>query len=563
MQTNKLGLTIPEQINSKPKSDISVEAIEKWRANLKTADTTDTIQNISTMLKELNSTVIAPSHRFQLLELLRPMTQVIHQLIKKQYINRTQPLSQTKLTQIDLSRTLQTEMLNGYKIIIDNIINESNATLKAETLPNAIYRTFKHFNNLLYSYYQLYTQQPEKIWKEMHVLYQYTEKCNITTSSINLDFSENNKNSTVISPYIHALFISATHPYQWRQSEQDILYKYASLWEEFMTIRKFKAKDLTDTEGIFFIPISEDFGPFPITIEKTTINDTGFVLDLSNLIDYLKKTYSNQKNTSETETAMYSLQKLITYLLEGQKRKLERFNIIGQVSAAFGALSTHYHINQRKLFKPDNVDSDESEEGDMQELQLGADTVLEDSSTSNKLEFKADTFLYKCNLINIHGEGTGITFQDMSFPPIQPGETVAMTISIGDTDLDETHWNIGTVRWLKHNFQNKLTAGIQILAPFAMAAAVQLLKDNTNNGYFQRALLLKDNTTQTTFNLITPLLQFETGKKVRIYSYYHKEFFETELKEQLTSNNNFKCFATKLPFKPKSDTPIKPNLSDL
>ncbi|MGD0466218.1 MAG: hypothetical protein ABSA84_05930 [Gammaproteobacteria bacterium] len=564
MQTNKLGLTIPEQINSKPKSDISVAAIETWRSQLKTADTDETTQSIFKMLQELNSTVIAPNHRFQLLELLRPITQVINQLLKKHYVNRTQPLSPTKLTTIELSRTLQTEMLNGYKIIIDNITNESNTNAKNETLPNAIYRAFNHFNNILYSYYQLYTQQPENIWKEMHILYQCAENYNITATPVNLDISENNKNPTVITPYKLALFLSAAHPYQWRQSEQDILSKYAGLWDEFITIRNLKAKDRTNN-SIFFIPVSEDFGPFPITIEKKApADDTGFVLDLSNLIDYLKKTYENPKNipATETEAAIYSLQKLIAYLIAGQKRNLERFSIMGQVSAAFGSLATHYHINQRKLFKPDNVDGDESEESNMQELQLGAEAVLDDAATVNKSEFKADTFLYKCNLINIHGEGAGITFQDISFPPIQPGEIVAMTISLGDTDLDESHWNIGTVRWLKHNRQNKLTAGLQILAPFAMAAAIQSLKDNTA-GFFQRSLLLKDNTSQTTFNVITPILQFDVGKKVRIYSYYHKEFFETELKELLSSNNNFKCFATKIPFKPKKSTPAKPNINEL
>ena len=556
MQTNKLGLIIPEQTNHNPTTDLSAEAIEKWRNHLQTADTGETTQNLVNMLKEMNSTVLAPNHRFQILELLRPITQVIYQSVKKSYINRTQPLPQNKLTIVELSRAMQTEILNGYKIIINNIISESITELKIEMLPNSIYRAFKHLNNLLFSYYQLYTQQPENLWKEMHILYRCAIDSNIATTPITLDIGEA-KNTTVISPYKCALFLAATHPYQWRQNEQDLLYKCATQWDEFISIRNFKSKDQTNSNGLFFIPITEDLGPFSMLIERSPINDSGLVLDISKLITYLKTTYHSTKMSSEqeTETTIYSLQKLTIYFSEEQQRKLERFNIIGQVSTAFGALATHYHINQRKTFKPDNVDSDDNEQGDMQELQLGTDTGLDDITTTTKTEFKADTYLYQCNLVNIHGEGSGITFKDMSYPPIQPGELVAMTISLGDTDLDESHWNIGTIRWLKHNIQGKLTAGIQILAPFAMAAAVQLIKDNSA-GYFQRALLLKDNTSQNTFNLITPIIQFEAGKKVRIYSYYHKEFFETELKQLLNSNNNFKCFATKIPFKDKPQKSI-------
>ncbi len=553
MRTNKLGLTLPEQTNNKPTIDLSVEGVEKWRSHLQTADTGETAHNVFTMLKEMNSTIIPPTNRFQVLELLRPLSQVIFQLLKKHYVNRTQPLSPKKLNIVELSRILQTEMLNSYKIIIEDIANDPSATLKTEILPNAIYRALRHFNNILSSYYQLYSEQPANIWKEMHILYKYALDCKIAENPITLEIMENNKNLVATTPYKHAIFLASIHPYQWRQSEQEMLYKYANLWDEFITIRSFKSKDRTENSGIIFIPINEDLSPFPITIKKTTINDSGLILDLSNLVSYLKTNINNLKNISGTETAIeiYSLQKLASYIIGGPTRKMERFNIIGQVSAAFGALSTHYHINQRRLFKPENVGTDTPEDS-MQEL--NSDLSLDDALSSNsntEQEFKADTFLYKCKLMNIHGEGAGISFQDISFPPIQPGEIVAMTIASSDgVDLDETHWNIGTICWLKHDAQNKLIAGIKILAPFAIAAAVQLLKDGNGVGYFQRALLFQDHT--ETFNLITPIMQFETGKTVKIYSYYHKIFVETELKKQVDANNNFKCFIVNINLNPSN-----------
>lgn len=151
--------------------------------------------------------------------------------------------------------------------------------------------------------------------------------------------------------------------------------------------------------------------------------------------------------------------------------------------------------------------------------------------------------MYGCKLINIHAEGAGIIFQETKFPPIQPIEIIAMAVIIDDkSDLDETHWNIGTIRWLKHDRENKLMAGIEIFAPFAIAAAVQLIKDGLPVGYFQRAFLFY-NENENKFNLITPTVKFEVDKIVKIYSFYHNKFVETKLHKELISNNNFKCFS--------------------
>lgn len=540
MQASNLELKIPEQNNNKSANDLSIDAITTWCSHLQQiADNNEITQSIITMLKDLNSTAINIEHRFQALEMLRPITHNIYQSQKKQYINRIKPLSANKINSIELSRIIQNELLIGYKIIIQELAHQADLAAKKDLLQNSVYQAFDISNNILLSYYQLYAAEPANIWKELYAIYQYAEYCNILENSITI--STNNKKIPITHPYKKLLFLAAIHPYQWRQNEQELLYKYTDIWNELIIIRDFKSKDQSEDEGIFFIPDTQDCAPFPINTNKTTVQEPGIVLDLSKLIAHLKN--NNAIDPNETAISKHGLQKLISYLIAVPKRNLERFNILGQISATFGLLSTHYHINKKKTFKPEQVDSKE-EDSNIQEFQLSTDAILEDFATSNnEKEFKADTFLYSCNLLNIHGEGAAVSFKDMSYPPIQPGELFAMTINIKDElDLDETHWNIGTVRWLKHDAQHKLTAGLQILAPFAMAAGVQLLKKDGNpSGYFQRALLFKDNN-EDCFHLITPIMQFEVNKQVKIYSYYHKEFIDVELKKQIDSDSYFKHF---------------------
>ena len=52
------------------------------------------------------------------------------QSFKKHYTNQTEPLSEQKISILELSRSLQVEILNGYKIVIEDINMSPNSSLK-------------------------------------------------------------------------------------------------------------------------------------------------------------------------------------------------------------------------------------------------------------------------------------------------------------------------------------------------------------------------------------------------------------------------------------------------
>ena len=542
MSKDNLGLNIPIQETDKTNKDSLLPKINTLLAELKIADPIESANQIIKQLDSINILNIEPEHRVEILELFQPNIRHIHENLKKKYINQLQPLSEQKLAYIEASIHLQNSILNGYKIIIENINSSNNNSLKKNILPNSIYRAFKHFNILLDIYYQTYSQPAENIWKEMHIIYTYANTCKITDHKINLD--QNDKDITIetITPYKKALFIAITSPYEWRQTEQTIIYNYGELWNEYITIREIKSSDVDDKSGMFFIPLNEDRPPYSFNLNPNISTANGATLDVNKLINYLKKEAKNLINDKQKDLtlAVYSLEKLIKHLAEKIKRKQQRFYILGDVFITFGFPATHYYINKKRNFTQESIGANHNS-NNIQELELGS-SILEES-TDNNQGFQIDKALYGCKLINIHAEGAGIIFQETKFPPIQPIEIIAMAVIIDDkSDLDETHWNIGTIRWLKHDRENKLMAGIEIFAPFAIAAAVQLIKDGLPVGYFQRAFLFY-NENENKFNLITPTVKFEVDKIVKIYSFYHNKFVETKLHKELISNNNFKCFS--------------------
>ena len=543
MHKNNLGLEFPEQTTDKPSIDLSLSAIEKWRSNLQTTDLIETAKSILKNLAIINGTVLHPNDRFELVECIRPLCQIIYQSFKQRYINQVVPLSQQKLNLIDLSKNLQIEMLNSYKIIIADIYNSFKKELKNSTLPNAIYRAFKHFNNLLLIYYQTYTYYPEKIWIEMHILYKLALECSITDNNITLDIDPQKSKTLTITPYKIALFVASINPYQWRQQEQESLIADLFSWNEYIVIRNSNSDD-REQNDLYYIPIDQDLPPFETNNKKIEVVESNLILDLSKLASYLKNVIKqnnklNHKEFKEKFPALtYStLEKLLNYLVVGSKHKLESFSISGEVSVAFGFPSTHFYINKKREFKPELIGI--NQENDSQDLQLGLG--IEEAIGGE--DFKPDQALYQCKLISIHPERAVIALKINNFPPMQPEELVAMAINVKElADLNPTYWNIGILHWLKRNKELELHFGIEIIAPFAMAAAIQLTKENKTTGYFQRAFLFNGNNENKEFSIITPITQFETGKNVKIHSFYHNKSIETTLKEQLLLNNSFKLF---------------------
>lgn len=542
MSKDNLGLNIPIQDTDKKNKDSLLPQINTLLTELKIADAIESTNQIIKQLDSINVFNIEPEHRLEILELFQPNIRYIHENLKKRYINQLQPLSEQKLAYIELSIHLQNSILNGYKIIIENINFTNNNSLKKNILPNSIYRAFKHFNILLDIYYQTYTQQAENIWKEMHIIYKYADECKISDHKINLEQNEKETPIETITPYKQALFIAITSPYEWRQIEQTIIYNYGELWNQYITIREIKSDDVANKSGMFFIPLNEDLPPYSFNFNPNISTANGATLDVSKLINYLKKEANNLINDKpkEANLAVYSFEKLIKHLTEKTKRKQQRFYILGNVFITFGFPATHYYINKKRIFTQESIGAN-SNFNNIQELELGS-SILEES-TDNNQGFQIDKALYGCKLTNIHAEGAGIIFQENQFPPIQPIEIIAMAVVIDNkSDLDETHWNIGTIRWIKHDREKKLMAGIEIFAPFAIAAAVQIIKNGVAVGYFQRAFLFY-NDNENKFNLITPTVKFEVDKIVKIYSFYHNKFVETKLHKELITNNNFKCFS--------------------
>jgi hypothetical protein len=571
MKIGKLGLKVPIQ-NPDKRSQISmdIESIQKWRAALPMADTGATAKKLFLLLNELNQITLEPKKRFEILELLRPPLQLICQALRKHYINQTTPLTKQKLTIANLSQTLQLEIINGYKIALEEFYIHDKDQGKA-LIPLIIYRIIYYYNMVLLKSYQIYFQEPSGIWQELHLLYKLAKKDGILEHKIEGILSTKEQLPTILINYTHSLLLAASNPFQWRQNEQDAINNVLNLWVPLITLRAYSAAD-KKKPGVFVFDLEKDLPPEPLGLQQDEPTKSTMTLDVSKICDHLKAIHKELEENEikariahdkdpEYEISAATLGRLISSWNTIITRKHKRFNVNGKMQAVFGLSSTHHYVGDAKPFEPNTTAEKKKNSSnlDIAPLELTEDSASENSLTSeqslslelledeNKTKSKNNVsgekyVIYNCSLLNISPNGFCVIWENESYPLVQPGEIIATRTS-EDANHDNSLWNIGVIRWLKHTTNGNIRVGVQLLAAHSKTAGAQIVKDNVPAGYFLRCLILpKMEDLNIASSIITPTLPFKQGKTINLYTADNIPVIKAKLTKQIDATSSYRQF---------------------
>lgn len=564
-----LGIKVPV-INPKiiPQVPMSPSTVTAWRALLPMADTGATAKKVYHALNECNQVEVNPTDRYEILELFRPPVQFICLELRKHYINQTKTLSKESLTISMLAQTLQLEMAEGYKLVIQHLVDSGKKKLQKKIIPTAIHRVIHYYTLILLRCYQLYSPAPPDIWKEIHILYKYAEDNDYLDEEI-VDESISHSASihTLTQTYEQALLLAATCPYQWRQNEQEHLNNALGTWAPYTKIRKANSNEKSKS-GLFIIDLEKDLPPYPLSIGVIKPSKTTRILDVSTLIAHLKDLLNRfgsdelssriaQDGKPEFSVSTPIVRRLIQSWSCDRTRSYNRFPQPGSMRLSFGLSATHYYVSGEKHFNPESdddlgtadallpscdisieVEGEEEENTEMMSVLPGQEDLLDSSQTvdedtdDDEEEGGNEYIIHECNLINISPAGFCLLWDEKSYPPIQSGEIIGLqsTMNIGDNP-----WSVGVVRWLKHTPDQDLVIGVQLLAPYATAAAAQLVKNNQSAGYYLRCLILPAMESMgLKSTLITPTLPFKKGSDLTLVYDSDQDSHDNRLEGSLT-----------------------------
>ena len=559
LKRGQMGLDIPVQ-NAVKRANLPMQpdVLIKWRATLPMADTSTTAKKVFFMLNEVNQTALDLNTRFELLEILRPPVQLICQALRKHYVNQV-AFNKQKLTIANLAQTLQTEMANGYKLIIEEIYLHEEDKNQENILPASIYRIMHYYILILLRCYQLYVSPPEGVWRELHLLYKYAEKVKLLKNKVGYGTSTSGAAVTLLNCYKHALLLAASNPYQWKQSDLEIINNVLDNWSHYAELKPYQDLD-QNTPSIYIVDYMKDLPPSPLGLNQIELSKTCMIFDLKKTSIHVEEIFKEAASMEdkgrvtndinpEYSISVSTLERLLASWKSAVIRKYKRFEMHREMQVAFSLSATHYYINGEESFDPQGIAKKTVEVYDSFSLSPEV-TFLEDNqneftletvSLSSETKKQREQFsVFTCTTVNISPAGLCLLWEGDAYPCIQPGEIAAIK---ANDDIDTNLWSIVVVRWLKYDKQRRMKIGLQLLAPYAKAAAAQVLKNGEPVGYFLRCLILpemKDLGFKST--IITPILPFKEGKFVVLRTKNNSDLFKTKLTKRIDATSSYKQF---------------------
>ncbi len=596
LEQNNLGLRLRQRSQAlDSKMHYSPKKIAAWVKALPMANVGEVARRVYETLIEANSTLMEPQERYNVHEVLQPTVAYLTDYLKKHYTGHAVSLNDKQRKIASLAQALQVEMATGYKTIITDLVESRDKKAVAKLLVPSVYQALYYFHKVLVRCYQLYTQAPPSVWKEIHVLYQF-----IYTNRMHAEAvvkPEAGTINTVEKLYKYMVMTSLSNPYQLRQ--KDIEHMVAGLEH---LIEHCDILPVCDESCHFAVMFGTDKPPLHTNLLKE-ISSGVCGVDLAESVSVLQDALklNTAIDSSVASQLLSTLGKpLVRHLLRAwgnmTTRAFSRTACSGELEAAIGLSATHYMLSGEadeivlKSTEPgDNLSEatilgddgkatefdhkwkkSDDEDGDLWQRVFKGGQPLGTSnqqtqqqkrilSVAKNLDKQAPK--YKsifAELVNMSPGGYCLSLTKDVPAQTHTGEIIG--VAEKDSISDDFHWNIGTIRWMKRISSQSLKIGVQLIAPHAFPVQSKLKSTTNSATKTQRCLMLPAlKGIGQPATLITNPLPYKVKDKIEIEE--GDQVYEARLTKLIASTPAYKQFQFErladLPRKAHSTSPDK------
>jgi cyclic-di-GMP-binding protein len=453
-----LSLTVPVSTRPLPKEiETNPKKARQWVEALPLTKTVDSAKIVAANIEALNRGKLTAEERVALIEVYRPVTEVLLDELDAIYAFASLPLPPKQKEAFDLAHLLSAESSFAYKMLVLEKTGKFIAfgTKKALLLP--IYRILTNQLALMVQSYKTYHPVPVGVWQEASSLYLYAEEQGFAKEVV-----EAEAKSSVADIYYEMLMLSLADPYR-------LMYREVDRVLEVLRQNRGQVEFRSSVEGIdqsraFVVAFDADTAPKPLVLgNHPPPGNVLRLVDPTKLVERLqqklKAASNNTALTAAKSRATNDTNDLIGRLIrlwgDPPKRQFRRNPADTGVALCAGIKAISYFAELALNEKPE-ADAEAIREGrTIPLLKIPQDPMsqligVEEWHVLNQ----------SANGLRMHrnqGGNVGVTV----------GEVIGVRFVGGRA------WNIGVVRWLTLLDGNALEFGMELLSPAGYAVTME------------------------------------------------------------------------------------------
>lgn len=519
--------------------DATPKDLKRWISTLPKANLGEMARQLYQGLGELNQLKTSSDNRMQLLELLRPEVMFVCRHLERHFLNQSVALEERPRKVANLCQALQNHLAIGYKQIIARMAPRLNKDRTA-LLTTALQRAIHCLNGPLIRAYQLYCPVQEGLWLELHQIYQIARQNQLHMISVADSQAHHTRTLTVQQTYIVALLMGCSRCNQMRQHNIGKLADALHAWSPMVTLQQ-----PVDESSLYAVTYGTDTAPrytslYPVEQRSHLlgINTLALSAALQRYVELPTEQRAQSYLQVPASLSVDVLQHLAAAWGDVSERVFQRTPGQGTLTVCVGMSALHYFVGGEKSFS-DLLVVPAGTVGRLADYTLQplepaehdpwaqAMDVQRGGTSSSLLPFEEIEYqgsaaesasasdgqksfaTYGLHIVN-HSPGGYC----LAWPKDVPDQLQAGEI-IGIQD-DDQGWSIAVVRWVRQVRSGGTQMGVELVAPFAQACGMQLVRAEHSSQYLRVLLLPEVPAMNVPATVIAPRLPFEDGSNVMI-----------------------------------------------
>lgn len=494
-------------------ADNTVESVTAWTTTLSIMQLGDTAESVLKAILEISELNCSETLRFDLIQVLHPITESILSSLEKNILN--QGLSQSDRFEhiIDLITRIRTYFTNIYV----NIAQRSDQTLTQNKLS---FFNFKQKSNLktariLASFYaleqlglllvqqqMLYSGPLSKQWLTTHYLYELSIKNQEFNINVNQLQGTHFTIQNIQQAYAQVLLLDIFNTHQIRPSETQALYQCTFDWVKLIQILPRET-----ALSRYVVDGSKDIPPIYNRKQHPNFRTTLYV-STQNLLEHINLTihkdaeYMSKNEQNYLSAALkFHVQNVLG---TNSERQQERYEYTAQLEICFSIQTAHFYLSKAKNFYETlNINHNfafQSESNVHSSIGAGSSSVS-NASQIKSLDREAKQ-IYQAQVIDISINGYRVRWANETPRNLKTGEFILLNENL------QNKWRGAIIRWIKQSTNKSFEVGLEVLAQDIYPCAVKVPADRSAFNYHQCLMVKVPNLNESNISIIVPNLPF-------------------------------------------------------